>query len=726
MQGVDIFSRLSQPPSKTNLSKFKEVFYERWESREIPLALALDAECGIGYPQQTSSEKNDISPLVDDLSLPFEMPDVQQMEFSGKLFHFWLSKYNEVKEHKLYEINLTEKDIADFKTQADRLPNTFAVMLSIVGNEKVFLKSVGGSSSSNLLGRFCHDDPSIHAFSNEMIAKEREFYKDKIVAEIVHLPESRTGNILFRPVLREYEIPYLSRSSVAEAFQLPVEDLMVSLRDNRVYLRSKRHNKEVVPRLTTAHNYSYKSLPLYYFLADLQTQDHIGGFEFDPGLLFSNSRFIPRITYKDNLILHPGKWQLRKSDFKHLAGLKGQELFAAFAEFRLTWKMPAFVAVSEGDNELVIDTNNESSILLLMDELKGKESVTLVEFFVEDKSPIESPRGSHANEILLAFYKDQPIGNTAAALPSAEVQQDSITRTFAPGDEWLYFKIYTGYKTGDDILGNVIKSLSEELIESNLVEKWFFIRYADPKFHVRLRFLLADKRWCGEVILRVNEALKPYRESGAVWNVQLDTYNREIERYGEHLIEHSETIFYRDSEAIASILSLIEGEEGEYIKWLSAMKGIDYYLDLFAFTQEEKRALIDTLRGNFETEFGAGKDFRSQLDKKFRKNKETIDRWLVPSLENMEALKEEYEPILEILDKRNKDLEPVAKEIMAVANRDEIMQLLASYLHMNINRLFRSKNRLHEFVVFDLVERAYRYQIGKAKALSKKNSLIVS
>ena len=40
-------------------------------------------------------------------------------------------------------------------------------------------------------------------------------------------------------------------------------DLLVSVVENRIHLRSRRLDREVIPRLTSAHNYGLRSLGIY-------------------------------------------------------------------------------------------------------------------------------------------------------------------------------------------------------------------------------------------------------------------------------------------------------------------------------------------------------------------------------------------------------------------------------------------------------------------------------
>ncbi|MBL7729363.1 MAG: lantibiotic dehydratase [Dinghuibacter sp.] len=726
LAAVDAVGKLYPVPQKTHLSNFRDAFFERWEYREVPLNIALDTEQGIGYIQP-ANENNDINPLVDDLAIPIVLPDNQQLEINNKLFQFWQKKYDEALAGSLYEIIITENDLKDLESKTNRLANTFSVMLSQTGKSgKFFIKTIGGSTSANLLGRFCHQDSRIASYIQEMTGKDEAHYDGKIVAEICHLPEARTGNILFRPVLRKYEIPYLTKSAVDTEHQLPVSDLMVSIKNNRVFLRSKKFNKEVIPRLTTAHNYSYKSLPIYHFLSDIQSQDQLGGFQFDPGFLIANSTFIPRISYNEKMILHPAQWQFHKAQFKDLLDVPGQHIVEAFNSFRQKWNMPRYIAFAEADNELVIDTGNADSLNLLVSEIRNKDHIVLVEFlFNPNDAVIQRNNEIYTNEFILSFHKNQITGNQEPEVISDEpLEIEPVKRIFIPGDEWLYFKVYTGYKTADRIVSEVFQPLAKQLLEEQVISKWFFIRYADPKFHLRVRFQLTDEHQCGKVMVALKMYLQQYIEQDTIYNIQIDTYKRELERYGHATIGLAESIFFSDSESVAGILGMLEGYEGETLKWLIALRSVDEYLNLFQIANEQKHAYIDELRGHFAAEFNTDKYLKGQLDKKFRKHKSEIEHWLTTDATIINSHLSDYYAVIENLWNRNEQLKQVAEQLLSMNDKNLFTSHISSFLHMNINRIFRSKNRLHEYVIYDLLEKHYRYLSGKIKAMSKQKESI--
>jgi thiopeptide-type bacteriocin biosynthesis protein len=131
-----------------------------------------------------------------------------------------------------------------------------------------------------------------------------------------------------------------------------------------------------------------------------------------------------------------------------------------------------------------------------------------------------------------------------------------MKRDFCIGSEWLYYKICTGVKTADLILMEKLYPIILDLKEEKTIDKWFFIRYNDPDDHIRIRFNCKTPENISIVIAKMHLVLDELLEENLVWKVQIDTYQREIERYGERSIEDSETLFWHDSEMILQYLFL--------------------------------------------------------------------------------------------------------------------------------------------------------------------------
>src|SRR5262249_20995910 len=150
-----------------------------------------------------------------------------------------------------------------------------------------------GPSGGRLLGRFCHADPRLQPFVEQHVRDEEALQPDAVFAEVVHLPEGRLGNILARPVLRAYEIPYLGSAGVPRGRHIPRTDLRVSVAGEQILLRSARLGRRVIPRLTSAHNY-HQSSGIYGFLCALQAHGTAGdlGWDWRP---LRDAPFLPRV-----------------------------------------------------------------------------------------------------------------------------------------------------------------------------------------------------------------------------------------------------------------------------------------------------------------------------------------------------------------------------------------------------------------------------------------------
>ena len=293
--------------------------------------------------------------------------------------------------------------------------------------------------------------------------------------------------------------------------------------------------------------------------------------------------------------------------------------------------------------------------------------------------------------------------------------QKFTKRTFVIGDEWLYYKLYCGLKTADEILTQAIKPVSEELLKNDSIDKWFFIRYSDPKLHLRVRFHLNNSQNISQIINLINNATKSFIEDDLLWKIQIDTYQREIERYGKNTMELVEELFFHDSEMIVNMLDLIEGDEGEIIRWLFSIRSIDCLLDDFLYNDQQKLNLLEGLKEGFGREFGMNKSLKMQLDKKFRDERQYIN-----DIMNRESDdKSEMRPLFELLKQKSLRIKHITKEILSIEKENMLLRplddLMGSHIHMLMNRLFKSKQRMHEMIIYDFLFRYYKSEIAKKK-----------
>ncbi|WP_299244836.1 thiopeptide-type bacteriocin biosynthesis protein [uncultured Aquimarina sp.] len=290
-----------------------------------------------------------------------------------------------------------------------------------------------------------------------------------------------------------------------------------------------------------------------------------------------------------------------------------------------------------------------------------------------------------------------------------------VQRSFIVGSEWLYYKIYTGPKTSDLVLTDIIKPTAMHLLENDIIDKWFFIRYNDPKHHIRVRFHYENPENVAGVINALYASLKEFSDEDLIWKIQLDTYQREIERYGVKTMSESEELFFLDSKMIVDFLDMIDGDEGEELRWLFATRAIDQQLQDFGYNEDEKMALMERLKLGFGAEFGMNKGLKKQLDKKFRNEHDKIKSFL-----NFERETDaDYAPIIDVLAEKSKHSEVLIRKILSVVSKPELDDMMGSYIHMLMNRLFRSKNRLHEMVIYDLLYRTYKVAWGIRKFKNK-------
>jgi thiopeptide-type bacteriocin biosynthesis protein len=723
LRGVDVLRRLARPSPEDPLAKFRSAFQDRYqgqaapgrEGRWVPLVEALDDEWGIGF-EPAGGTSAEASALLDGLTFP--QPDEKTVPW-GTREDVLLRKLTEALARGDHEIALRAGDLEEMASaEPPPLPDTFAVMATVAspdamaagrGDFRLALPGFSGPSGVNLLGRFCHADPELCGHVRDHLRVEESFQPDAIFAEIVHLPEGRLGNILARPVLREYEIPYLGQSAVPPQRQIPVTDLLVSVAGDRVVLRSARLGRPVIPRLTCAHNFA-PGQGFYKFLCLVQAQgSRHWGFDWGP---LTQAAFLPRVV-SGRVVLARAQWNVSREELRDLAGAGG-----AGARFRAVqvWcgprRLPRFVVLAEGDNELLVDLDNVLSVETFLELAKGQERVRLVEMFPgPDDLCARGPEGRFTHELVVPFVRrDRTPAPGAVQSENGEanrrVDEPLRNRRFPPGSEWLYAKLYCGTTTADQVLRDVVRPVTEAALGSGAADRWFFIRYADPDRHLRLRFHGDPGRLRGEVLPALQAAAAPLLACGSVWKFQLDTYEREVERYGgPRGVEIAEHLFQADSEAALAIVEQFPEDPRADSRWRLTLWGMDLLLSDLGLDLNGKLAVLRRARDGFAREFRADARLRRELGDRYRQARASLEALPEPSGQEQGALAAG----VAALRRRSEQTAAVTARLITAERAGRlsapVLELAPSYLHMHANRMLRSAQRMHEVVLYDFLYR---------------------
>ena len=703
--GLDVLVKLCEPPSNENLERFKQRFQERFENRDMPLVELLDPDIGIGYAE---SAEGNVSALLSGIVVSANANSVS----ITKLGSWLLAKLQYAHRHNLYNVNITNKELDELESNWEKLPVTFPVFFRATSfsNHEIFIESAGGSNAMQSTARFASYSASIKELIKDIADAERKNVFPAIKAEIIHLPETTYGDVVIHEQIYEYEIPYLSGSCSAGVQQLPIHDLYVRIESNKIKLISKRLEKEVIPTLSNAHNFDLSPLPVYRFLCDLQTQDKLTNLTFSWGPFSEGFRFLPRVTC-GKVILHLATWKLPLEEFENLLLPDIDRLPVLVKKFTQHWRLPRRVVLVEHDQELFIDFENIDSVNASLDLIKTRTEITLKEYLMDEGTEIQDVFGQRFSHQFIASIIKTHNKASDDLTPVHLRDSSTTTRTHLPGSEWLYFKLYCTPTSSDGLLVDVIKPITEKLFEEDLIDSWFFVRYKDVDHHLRLRLHLTSSKNFGQVTSICSAILESTTSRRLIWKVQIEQYDRELERYGETFIEQSEKLFYHSSTAVMSFIAATVHNHDDLLRPVWCILSIDILLDDFALTLAEKLQIIRELSSGFKSEFKLTKQSQSQLNVKYRHVRREIESVLQGNQDSI---------LSQVLAMRSTQIARIADEFFEKRNSGNsaanLSDLLKSYIHMEVNRGIPMSQRLHELVIYDFMD---RYYISKMAKLQK-------
>jgi thiopeptide-type bacteriocin biosynthesis protein len=265
-------------------------------------------------------------------------------------------------------------------------------------------------------------------------------------------------------------------------------------------------------------------------------------------------------------------------------------------------------------------------------------------------------------------------------------------------------------------LTETIGPVSRTLLAKEKIDRWFFIRYADPHQHLRWRLHVPSGTRLAGVQRRVERAAAALIEDGRVHRVVFDTYEREVERYGGGAgMELVEQYFCADSEAIVELLASLDGADAAGDRrWHAAIPGVNMLLADLGLDLDARLMLMRTLRERFGREFRADAAFGRQLAARFRRSRAELDRLLVMDESPPDDLR------IGPFARRSTRARPALDGLRAANDEGRLTWTLAglaeSLVHMHLNRLFRSEQRAHELVIYDFLACLYEARVARGRS----------
>ncbi len=378
-------------------------------------------------------------------------------------------------------------------------------------------------------------------------------------AELVYLPgHFRSANVTVRPHPRRYEIAVGATPGVGPSRVIPLGELVVGIRAGRFYVRWPRYDADVIG--CAGHMLNNMAAPdVCRFLDDVRGDRlaQLSGFDWGPA---SALPVLPRVQ-AGRIVLSLARWRLGRRAAQELAGGGPGEFPGRLAGWRQRWQVPRYACLRFADNRLLLDLEDPAQADELSAELAKVEGAGQV--VIEEALPgpdgawMPGPAGRFISEIVVPLVLRPPDVTGSSARPVPARLATTRDRIRAPGSDWLFAKLYCPRALHDDLLTGPVPELCEQALAADTADDWFFIRYADPDPHLRLRFHGQPDRLTGKLLPEVLAWADALLTGGLCSRLCLDTYDREVERYGgPAAMSLAESVFGADSRFTVEALRL--------------------------------------------------------------------------------------------------------------------------------------------------------------------------
>jgi thiopeptide-type bacteriocin biosynthesis protein len=709
-RAAELLLRLSPlPRGPTHMSAYRQQFIRRYGAdREVRVLEVLDPNFGLGPPSPNSQAASGLSAA-------------KSSQRAQVLLELALTA---LRERKL-TVELDEKQLKQLETwdSVARAPPSLDLFVSVAADSRAALDAgdfhivlgpnIGASSAGRTIGRFA----DLLGGGTEALARaarrEERHAAQALWAELTYQPRSfRSANVAIRPNVRSHEIALGVATGSEPARTIPLGELVLGVRGDRFYLRWPTAGQDVV--VTGGHMLNYLRAPtVCRFLADVSRDGccQLAGFGWGPAVNFP---FLPRVQV-GRVVVAMAQWRLGAVVSSSAAH---PEAFGrALAQWRTEWQVPRHVYLSSGDNRLLLDLATPLHVVELRRAVvRQSDSILLTEVLpgLDQAWVRDGDDRAFMTELAVPLVLRNPTADLAAtaeplrqynhatpelpAVAGATIASPAI-HLRPPGSDWLFAKIYGGRALEDDLIAGPIRTLVTQLRSAGLAEDWFFLRYSDPDRHLRLRVRGEPARLVKELFPIIATWAGELIAEGACQRFALDTYEREIERFGGcEGMTAAESLFTADSGAVADLIDLIQAKQIALDRTELAILSADALLDGMGLDSAARAAWC---RRYLLTRQDTGDEYRKRKDR------------LRSLLGDGRRVLEEPggTDIASILARLRRSAGTIGAQLRELEARGELTRppgdLYDSFVHLHLNRLLGADHAM-ERRVLGLLWRAHQ------------------
>ncbi|MDH6114793.1 thiopeptide-type bacteriocin biosynthesis protein [Kitasatospora sp. MAP12-15] len=357
----------------------------------------------------------------------------------------------------------------------------------------------------------------------------------------------KVANVAKVPRWLDHTITVSAFTDRAGEHALGLADLAVVADPQRLALISTALGGEVVPTMPSMLLTQRTAPNLARFLDEIHRSGEPQWPGWDWGAA-SELPFLPRVRHGRS-VLAAARWRPTDPALRDPA-TQPADWQRRFTAWRDRMGVPEQVASVHSDHRITLDLRDPEHLDLLRHEWRNRPDAVLQELPSGGELGY-GWSGGQPTEVAFALVRKAP--GTAALRPVAPARARTV---HAPGSSWLHAKLYCSTDRHNELLSRQLPFLLGELPQD--VTRWFFLRYADPDPHLRLRFHGPAAVLGGELLPRLAAWAQRLGAQGHCGRLVLDSYEPELERYGgPAVMAQAEAAFQADSQACLEQLALI-------------------------------------------------------------------------------------------------------------------------------------------------------------------------